>query len=281
MASSRTAFAELRQNRELIQSLVARDLKSRYKATALGHLWSLANPLTIMVVYTVVFSFIMRVQPPPGENSGLDVFALWLLCALLPWLYFTATVNSGTTSLVGNAHLIKKVPISRLSLVVSNSMTGVVTWLIEMSVLLIALVIAGSEPWLYLVPVLVVMAALYLFATGISLMLSILNVYIRDTQHFTTILLQVWFFLTPVLYPIVMVEERSNAAGAFFGVFSIYGLYMANPMAQFVLAFRSLLYDNAIPPVWNLTLCAMWGIGTFLAGLWIFKRYEKRLAEEL
>ena len=146
-----------------------------------------------MAVYTVVFSFIMRVQPPPGKNSGMDVYALWLLCALLPWLYFTATVNSGTGTLVGNAHLIKKVPISRVSLVVSNSLAGVVTWMIEMSVLLVALVIAGSKPWLYMLPVAIVMATLYLFATGISLILSVLNVYVRDTQHFTTILLQVWF----------------------------------------------------------------------------------------
>ncbi|TSD93144.1 ABC transporter permease [Skermania sp. ID1734] len=275
------ALKELYGARELVLSLTTRDLKSQYRATTLGHLWSLANPLTVMAVYTVVFNYIMRVRPEPGDPSGLDTYALWLLCGLLPWIFFTGVVTGGIGALLGGGPLIQKVSFCRSALVVSNSLALVVTWCIEMTVLLVAVTIAGADALLYLPMIAVFMALLWLFATGLALMFSVANVYFRDTQHFVTVLLQVWFFLTPLLYPLSMVVHQSKATGHFLGFLTVYRLYMLNPMSQYTIAFRNLIYDNRMPPVSCILLCVAWSLVISVAGLWVFKRSERGLAEAL
>lgn len=276
-----TILKELRDSRELLLNLTRREVKGKYKATALGQLWSLANPLTAMVVYTVVFAYIIRVQPDPGDPSGLDVFALWLLCALLPWTFFTNVVNGGMISLVGNENLIKKVHFPRIALVIANSFSLLFTWSIEMVVLLVALLVLGANvlPWLPLA--LVFMALMWLFATGVSMMLSIANVYFRDTQHFVTILFQVWFYLTPIVYPASMVAEQSDKFGPFVGSVTLFDLYQLNPLGEFAEVFRNLLYDNRWPALSTSFACVVWSVGAFLIGYTIFKRHEKGLAEAL
>jgi len=276
-----STIKELYRARDLITNLTRRELKSKYRATALGHLWSLANPLTIMLVYTVVFSYIMRVQPDRGDPSGLDIYALWLLCALLPWLFFTGTVNGGISTLIGNSGLIKKVAFPRSALIVSNSIALFITWCIEISVLLVALVIAGSDVVLFIPVLAIFMLLLALFATGVAMFLSIANAYFRDMQHFVTMFLQVWFFMTPVLYPITLVQQKSELAGPIVGPLTIYDFYRLNPMFHFASAFRNLLYDNRFPSLTTTALCVGLGVLTFTAGLWFFKRHEKGLAEAL
>ncbi|RYF61400.1 MAG: ABC transporter permease [Comamonadaceae bacterium] len=273
--------SDLRGSRELLLNLTRREIKGKYKATALGQLWSLANPLTAMVIYTVVFAYIIRVQPDPGDPSGLDVFALWLLCALLPWTFFTNVVNGGMISLVGNENLIKKVYFPRIALVVANSLSLLFTWSIEMAVLLVALLVVGANalPWLPLA--LLFMGLMWLFATGVSMMLSIANVYFRDTQHFVTILFQVWFYLTPIVYPASMVAEQSERIGPLVGSFTLFDLYQLNPIGQFAEVFRNLLYDNRWPALSNSLACVVWSVCAFLLGYSIFKRHEKGLAEAL
>ncbi|MDJ0414389.1 ABC transporter permease [Rhodococcus opacus] len=274
-------MSDLRGSRELLLNLTRREIKGKYKATALGQLWSLANPLTAMVIYTVVFAYIIRVQPDPGDPSGLDVFALWLLCALLPWTFFTNVVNGGMISLVGNENLIKKVYFPRIALVVANSLSLLFTWSIEMAVLLVALLVVGANalPWLPLA--LLFMGLMWLFATGVSMMLSIANVYFRDTQHFVTILFQVWFYLTPIVYPASMVAEQSERIGPLVGSVTLFDLYQLNPIGQFAEVFRNLLYDNRWPALSNSLACVVWSVCAFLLGYSIFKRHEKGLAEAL
>lgn len=276
-----TILNELRDSRELLLNLTRREVKGKYKGTALGQLWSLANPLTAMVVYTIVFAYIIRVQPEPGDPSGLDVFALWLLCALLPWTFFTSVVNGGMISLVGNENLIKKVHFPRIALVIANSFSLFFTWSIEMLVLLAALLILGANvlPWLPLT--LVFMALMWMFATGVSMMLSIANVYFRDTQHFVTVLFQLWFYLTPIVYPASLVAEQSEKIGPLFGTVSLFDLYQLNPIGEFAKIFRSLLYDNRWPALSTSVACVCWSAGAFTLGYVIFKRHEKGLAEAL
>ncbi|UNX55747.1 ABC transporter permease [Georgenia sp. TF02-10] len=272
---------DLQGSRELVLNLTRREIKGKYKRTALGQLWSLANPLAAMAIYTVVFAFIIRVQPKPGDPSGLDIFALWLLCALLPWSFFTNVVNGGMGSLVGNENLIKKVHFPRISLLVANSLSWLFSWSIEMVVLLIALLAVGANvlPW---VPVVVVfMALMALFATGVSLMLAVANVYFRDTQHFVGIIFQVWFYLTPILYPVSLVADQSARVGPLVGDVTLLDLYLLNPVGEFATAFRNLLYDNRWPDLSTMAICAAWALGTFWVGYLIFKRHEKGLAEAL
>ncbi|HRA51680.1 ABC transporter permease [Actinotalea sp.] len=272
---------ELFASRELLTNLTAREIKGKYKRTALGQLWSLVNPLAQMVIFTAVFQFVVRVEPDVGDPSGLDIFAVWLLCGLLPWAFFTNVVNGGMGSLVANENLIKKVHFPRAALPVATAAAAVVTWATEMAVLLVVLLLVGGRPLLYVPLVLVAMAVLALFALGFALALSVLNVYFRDTQHFMGIILQAWFYLTPIVYPAHLVAEESAKLGPVLGGLTVYDLYRLNPMERFVEVFRSLLYDNTLPPLDAVLACLAWTVVSLVAGSWVFTRNEKRLAEVL
>jgi len=263
-------------------NLTQRELKGKYKRTVLGRLWSLANPLALMVVYSFVFAFILRSTPDPGDPSGLDVFPLWLLCGLLPWLYFANTVTQGMGSLITNEALIKKVYFPRYLLVLSSSAAVVVNWLIEMGVLVVAIVIAGAWQVLLWTPaVIVAMALLAAFTLGITLMLSIANVYFRDTQYLVTILLQLGLYLAPIIYPVSLVATQSDRIGPLFGDVTLLDIYQLNPFTRFTEIFRSLLYDNAWPQVDDVVWCTLWSTASLILGWIVFSRHEKKLAELL
>ncbi|WP_421740918.1 ABC transporter permease [Cellulomonas sp.] len=274
-------IADVRSSRELLVNLTRREVKGKYKRTALGQLWSLANPLAQMLVYTLVFSVIIKITPEPGDPSGLNIFALWLMCALLPWTFFTSVVTGGMASLVGNENLIKKVYFPRSTLVVSNAFAATYTWLIEMAVLLVALLLFGANPLPFLPLVIVAMAVLFVFSLGVALLLSIANAYFRDMQHLVSIVFQVWFYLTPILYPISQVESISADRGPLVGNVTLLDIYKLNPMEGFTEVFRNLLYDNRLPE-WTTALeCVVWALGAIVVGSWVFDRHQKRLAEVL
>ena len=268
--------------RELLAFLTLREVKGKYKRTVFGQLWSLANPLAAMLIYTLVFAFIIRVTPDPGNPSGLNIFALWLLCGLLPWTFFAQVVNAGLGSIVSNAGLIQKVSFTRIVLPLSLVASTAFNWLFEMGVLLVALVICGSFIWPWIPLLLVIMVLLTIFATGVALLLSVANVYFRDTQYFTTILLQIWMYLTPIIYPGNLVDTLSKRVGPLLGTpVTIGDIYRLNPMEHFVAVFRQLLYDNRWPDGGDLLTCAIWSIGIAVVGVLVFHRSERRLAENL
>ncbi|HEY8309741.1 MAG TPA: hypothetical protein VIG47_04260, partial [Gemmatimonadaceae bacterium] len=144
-----------------------------------------------MLVYTIVFAFILRVQPDPGSPSGINIFALWLLCGLLPWNFFASVVQTGMGSLLANAGLVQKVYFTRIVLPLSYVGSIGFNWLFEMVVLLVALALFGSFIWPWLPLLILTMAILAVFAAGLALMLSIANVHFRDTQYFVGILMQI------------------------------------------------------------------------------------------
>ena len=276
-----SVFTDLVSSRELLSNLTAREVKGKYKRTLLGQLWSLINPLAQMLIFTVVFSFVIRVQPDKGNPSGLDVFALWLMCGLLPWNFFANVLHGGMASLVGNENLIKKVYFPRVVLPVSNAASIVVTWLGEMAVLVVALSLFGGQPWKWLPLVLVVMAVEAVFATGVALTLSVANVYFRDVQYLIGIVLQAWFYLTPIVYPAHLVQTQSDKFGPLVGNVTAWDLYQLNPMTQFADVFRKLLYDNTWPTMSSVVAILCWTAAAVVIGAWVFARNEKRLAEAL
>ncbi|MEP7368007.1 MAG: ABC transporter permease [Dermatophilaceae bacterium] len=276
-----TLLSDLRGSPELLANLTRREVKGKYKRTVLGQLWSLANPIAAMLIYTVVFQFIIKVQPEPGDPSGLNVFAFWLMCGLLPWSFFTNVVNGGMASLVGNENLIKKVYFPRITLIVSSSAAALFTWSIEMLVLAVLLVVVGSHLFVWVPFVLGMMILLALFSTGVAMMLSIANVYFRDTQHFVSILFQAWFYLTPILYPISLVAKQSARMGPLFGDVTVLDLYQLNPMVQFIEVFRNLMYDNRMPTLSTVAACVVWTAVVIAIGSWVFDRNQKNLAEAL
>lgn len=267
-----SVLSDFRNSQDLLANLALREIRGKYKRTALGQIWSLVNPIAIMAVYSIVFSLLLKAHPPKGNPSGLDVFALWLSCGLLPWLFFANVVTSGMGAVLANANLIKKVYFQRETLVVADALSWLFTFCIEMVVLVVAILIFGGDPLLYLPGVIALMALLFLFGTGLALLLSVANVYFRDTQHFISIFMQIWFYATPIVYPAALVFSQHPRV-AFW--------YRLNPMERFSEAFRSLLYDNRWPTLNNIAFLVVVSVVVLALGLAVFRRFQGRLAEEL
>jgi ABC-2 type transport system permease protein len=263
---------ELWSTRELLANLTMRDVKGMYRRTILGQLWSLLNPLGTMLVYTIVFSFLFKAAPEPGNPSGLNIYALWLMCGLLPWTFFVRVVSGSMTSLVDNANLIKKVYFPRMQLPFAVVGSTGFTWLNEMGLIIVVVLICGGWviPWVPLLLVLMVLLALY--SSGIGMLLAVLNTYFRDTEHFIAIGLRMMMYLAPVLYPLSLVVSVSkNHPWIIF-------LYELNPMEHFLEVFRNLLYDNRWPTTVDWIWCFSCAVGVFVIGFYVFMRNERRLA---
>lgn len=274
---------ELMSSRELLANLTLREVKGKYKRTILGQLWSLANPLAQMIIYTFVFGFIFRVTPAPGNPSGLNVFALWLLCGLLPWTFFSLVLSQGMGSLVANAGLIQKVYFPRIVLPIASVGSLAYNWLFEMAVLVVALFFAGSQLLPWILPLLGAMLLLAIFAAGIALALSIANVYFRDTEYIIGILLSFWMYLTPIVYPVSLIQTQSERVGPLIWPNgpTILDIYRLNPLERFVEVFRNLLYDNRWPTAGDSIFIAIAAAVSLIIGMLIFSRNERGLAEAL
>jgi ABC-type polysaccharide/polyol phosphate export permease len=271
---TRQGIGELRGYGELFGHLLLRDLRSKYKRTALGWGWSMITPLAQVVVFTFVFRFIFRAAPPPGAN-GVDSFPVWLLCGLLAWNYFTIAANAGMRSLLDNASLVQKTYFPRALLVATTTVAQAVTLLVEMGILAVILLAVGIVPFLWLPGVLVVLVLLACFVTGFSLVLAVANVYFRDTSHLMGLVFQIWFYVTPVIYPYKLLLDQVA------GVPWLLWLYEANPMFQFVEGLRDLLYYQQVPGPASIAAMAVAGPGMLVIGWAAFLRFEPRLAEEL
>jgi ABC-2 type transport system permease protein len=271
-------LSELATSRDLMVNLTLRELRGKYKRSVLGWSWSLLNPLATMLIFSVVFRLFLKVPVPRGDPSGMKFFAFFLLCGLLPWTFLANGMGGGMGALVANANLIKKVYFRREVLVAANVASWLVSFLIELAVLSVALIIFGNFVLPWLVPVAVIVVIQTTFVLGLALMLSVLNVYFRDTQHLLGILLQLWFYATPIVYPITLVPEHHEVLGWDVPVRAIYEL---NPMVRFVEVYRDCLYHLRLPSLGVVGALLGLSVVTLAAGLAIFRRLEPRLAEEL
>ena len=275
-------LGEIWGSRELLQNLTNREVRGKYRRTALGQLWSLANPIAAIVIYTFIFSFIFRLPAQVGDPSGLNNYALWLVCGLLPWLFFNRVLALGTDSLVSNAGLIQKVYFPRIVLPLALTNATFFTWALEMGVLVLALSLLGAFvlPWIPLIVVFMVVFAV--FSVGLGMIFSIINVYFRDLAYLLTIVLQFWFYLTPILYPIELVVTQSEQLGLLLGTpLTLLDVYSLNPVQGFIEIFRNLLYDNRMPELATVVVALGWAIVAFVAGAWMYAKKEKQLAELL
>lgn len=285
------ALAELSESRELLANLTSRELRGKYKRSVLGWSWSLINPLVTMGIFYVVFGVILGAgKGVEGHPSGLANFALYLAIGLLPWGFLANGMTGSIGSLIANANLVKKVYFRREILVFSAVGAFLVTFLIEMLVLCVVLLVVGNNilPWLPVV--IAVIAVQTLFVTGMGLTVSVLNVYFRDTQHFLSIFLQLWFYATPIVYPDKLVKDldvhTDLVTGKFVPGHHILGfrpitLFRLNPMERFVEAFRDVFYYSRWPEATTLLFCAGSAALSLGVGYWLFSRFEGRLAEEL
>lgn len=273
-----TTLSQLAGARELLVNLTLRDLRGRYRRSALGWAWSLANPLVTMLIFSVVFRVFLRVPVERGVYSGLQNFPLFLIIGLIFWSFFSVGVTGSMSSLLVNANLIKKVYFPRQVIVLSAVASAGVTLLIEAAVVSIVLMIVGNFvlPWLPIVLFFIIVQAA--FVTGVALMLSVLNVYFRDLEYLTTLLLQMLFYATPVVYPLSLVPERATLWGM---AVPVRTLYTMNPMVRFVEIFRDCLYHLRMPGAKETLYVVAISAGTLLVGSLVFSRLQRRLAEEL
>ena len=258
---------------ELLWNMTLRELRTKYRKSVLGWTWSMLNPLATVAIYSFVFGHLFQAEAPVGVNSNIKVFALYLLCGLLPWNFFMLVTNTGMNSMIGNAALVKKVSFPREVLVFANSLHGIVQFSIELLLLTVALVLAGSYFFVWIPVVLLQMLLLALFASGLALALAAGNVYFRDLGYLWQIFSQVWFFATPIVYMPALIEGKVPNW--------VEMIMKLNPMAVFAQGFRRSMYDNSFPGWDNLGACALVAVVSMVIGWSIFTKLSRRFAEEL
>lgn len=263
---------------ELLYNLTLRELRGKFKRSALGWLWSIINPLANIAVYSVVFGVFFKVDTPVGDPSDLEVYALFLVAGLLPFTFLSNGLSASTGSVVANESLVKKVYFPRWVLPASAVAAWFASYGIELIVFGVILLVMGNMvlPWVPLVILLMLFQAA--FVLGLGMVLSAVNVYFRDVQHFLAIFLNIWFYATPVLYPPDLPPERYTAMGIDIPVHDILAL---NPMSAFVEAYRDLLYHLRFPDLTQWAALGFGSLATLAVGMVVFSRFEPRLAEVL
>ncbi len=287
------SLADLSQSRDLLVNLTLRELRGKYKRSVLGWTWSLVNPIAQVAIFSLVFGVLLKIQIPAGHPSGLHNFPVFLFCGVLPFNFLSNGLNGGMSSLIGNAGLIKKVYFRREILIVATVMSFVVTFAIELAVLMLFVMALGSFVLQWLPMVVVLLVLLTVYTIGIGLLFSVLNVYFRDMTYLVAIGLQLWFYATPIIYPIDRVPVSKTFGGTVHHVAGhvvhtggvtvpVRAIYtLINPMVSFTECFRALLYDGRWPPLNQLGYAALWAVVMLWIGSVVFRRFEPRLAEEL
>jgi lipopolysaccharide transport system permease protein len=249
----------------LLRSLVEKDLKVRYKRSVLGFLWFLLKPVFSMAVYSVVFTRIIRF------GGSIEHFSLFLLTGLLPWNFFSASLSSSSRALLDNQKLIRSIYFPRAALPVSAVIANAVHMLMAMAVLEAALMTAGRFPGLSLVSVIPAVILLACLASGLSMMISVGNVYYRDVSQFLEVILLAWFYASPVIYPMGrgLIPESMDAVIRY------------NPVAGILEIFHSSMYYGVWPPVWAWVSSVAWAAASLLLGIAVFRRAEPAVVKEL
>lgn len=263
---------------ELLVNLTLRELRGKFKRTALGWGWSVLNPVLNLIVYATVFGAFLKLQPPVGDPSGLFNYPFFLVCGLLPWTFLSMSLSTSSTAYAANESLVKKVYFPRSVLPAAAVLATLVTFLVEMGVLSTVLVGAGNMvlPWL---PVALAVVALQAaFALGLGLVVAALNARFRDVSHLLSIGLNVWMYATPILYPISLVPERASVLGIRIPAAD---LLRYNPMYHFVAAYRDLLYHLRAPTLGTWLVMAGAAVVAVGLGVVVHRRYEPILAEVL
>lgn len=252
---------EIKEYKELLFNLTVKDLKLKYKNSALGFFWSFLNPLLMLVVYTFAFKFIMRVQ--------IENYSVVLLAGLLPWNFFNASVQGSTMSLISNAGLIKKVYFPREIIPLSLIFSNFVNFLMTLVVLFAAMLLFGVNLGINILMLPVILFLLVMFTTGLSLMLASLNVFYRDISHFVEILFMAWIYLTPVIYSFEMIPEKYRI------------FLLLNPMTLVVELIRDTTIRNVFPNV--SFLIALVGVASLMLfiGQRVFSKLDRDIAERI
>lgn len=253
---------EIYEYRTMISSLIQRDLRGRYKGSALGFAWTFLNPLLQLAVYTLVFSTIMR--------AGIEDYYLFLFVTLIPWVFFNASVSSGASCVIAQKEMVKKIYFPREVLPIAHVSCQFVNMLLSFMVVFTVLIISGKgvnvTALLFLIPI---MLAEYLLALSITMIVSAATVFFRDLEHILLIITMAWQFLTPVMYSVDMVPDE------------LMPIFNLNPMTPIISAYRDILYYKQIPHLNTLLHGFIFSIVLLIVGWFVFDRLQRRFAEEM
>jgi len=260
-ASLSGALWELFGYRELLLAWTIREIKVRYKQSLLGAAWAILQPLSLMVIYTIVFSFFIRV---PSDGIPYPLFSY---TALLPWTFFAACLSFGVPSLINNTNLVTKVYFPREIFPLASIGASFIDFLVA-SFLFIGLLIYYHAPLGYaLVWLPVILCGQILLSTGVVLFASAVNVFYRDVRFVIPLAIQLWLYASPVIYPVSIVPEQFRIA------------YMLNPMAGIVDSYRTVLLLGQTPNPQYLGIALAISAFVFVAGYIFFKRVEMNFAD--
>jgi ABC-2 type transport system permease protein len=248
-------FAEIHQYRELIWALALKDLRVRYKRSALGFLWALLNPLMTMIILTVVFSTVMRIP--------IDHYAIFLLSVLLPWTFFSQALAYSAEAIVSNGELLKKVYIGKsvflLAAVIANLINFALS-LVPLVLLLLVLRFPFHWTWVYLpVP----MLSLIAFTLGCGFFVAAANVFFRDVAHIIQVVLSAWFYASPIIYSLDFLPRK------------YYLFFRFNPMVYILNGFRLAIFYGQLPTPQSVAMSLVCGFGSLILGYKIFRRYQE------
>ena len=253
---------ELYEYREMIFSLVKRDLKGRYKGSVLGFFWTFLNPLLQLCVYTMVFSVIMR--------NDIEQYYLFLFVALIPWIFFSTSVSGGSGCIWAQQDMVKKIYFPREVLPVAYVTSQFVNMLLCFLVIFAVMLFSGRGvnpgAWLFLIPIMLIE---YIMSLGAALVSSAVTVYVRDVEYILGIITMAWQFMTPIMYSIDQVPTE------------ILPVFYLNPMTPVIVAYRDTLYYGQFPKMETLGQAFAFGVLLLGMGLLVFRILKRHFAEEL
>jgi len=254
-------FKELYLYRELLKTNIKKEIRGKYKGSFLGVLWSFVNPLLMVLVYAIVFPFILRVKE--------DNYLIFLIVATIPWTFFTTCISHGTTTVLANGGLIKKVYFPRAILPISVVTSALINFLISCIIIFVFLLFSGIgfSMYIFLLPIVIIIE--YILALSIVFILSAINVYIRDVEYIMNFVIMMLFYATPILYTFDLIPSKIKL------------IFNLNPMAHIINAYRDILYYQQLPDLLNLVIVGIASIILLLIGYKIFRKLEKGFAEEV
>lgn len=255
----------------LIWNFTRRDLKSRFKGTALGWAWSFIAPLATILIYSVVFSVIIRIQPPPFGDGDPGNYAVWLITGLVTWQFINQFFTRGMLTLLGNGALLRKVYFPSFVPVIATGFSVGIQSLIELGLVLTVLVAFLNVSWTWLLlPLWAVVV--WCFAGGVAYVLAVANVHWRDLSQIMAVVLQMLFFLSPVIYPLDLVPEQVGPLPA-------RTLVEINPVAQFIVTGRQLMYGLEVPGPGQVAYLVGITAAVLVAARWVFLRWGRDIGE--
>jgi len=264
-------LTDLIRRRALIAAFANRDFATRYRSSVLGWGWSLLQPLATLAVFAAVFSIVFRVKAPPMGSCAEANFAVFLFTGMVTWNLFSSLLTLSMTQLKSNGELLKKVNFPAWAPILGASIVQLIQILLELAVLIVMYLWLRNVGWTWVlaIPILIGVA---LFAQGIGLMLAIINARYGDVMYIVSVVLGALYFLTPILYPLSLVQEQAEWLAT---------VVQINPMSWYVESMHQVMYELVAPPAGQVAGLLVLGFAVFWVGLLVFDRSSEDIGELL